>query len=180
MWPAFVVAVVIDGIIGHALPPSGDAQSVTAAVLLGSFLSLGAVVLLSVPIGYLVRRARPDLPRIVARDYGGTLAIAGVTLVLLLIGLGHRPSVLAEHRAMRDAIVRAQAFIGDRAPDEYRRNLAMVDTVVIQPRAIYRVCVNSAVRPRTYCVVVRRFMPLASSVSFAGYEPNTSFAAGTR
>jgi hypothetical protein len=80
---------------------------------------------------------------------------------------------------MRDAIVRAQAFIGDRAPDEYRRNLTMVDTVVIEPRAIYRVCVNSAVRPRTYCVIVRRFMPFGSSVSFAGYEPNTSFAAGT-
>jgi hypothetical protein len=179
MWPAFIAAIVIDAIIGHALPPSGDAQSVTAAVLLGAFLNLGAVVLLSVPIGYFVRRARPDLPKVVARDYGGTLAIAGVTLALLFIGLAHRPSVVAERQAMRDAIVRAQAFIGDRAPDEYRRNLTMVDTVVIEPRAIYRVCVNSAVRPRTYCVIVRRFMPFGSSVSFAGYEPNTSFAAGT-
>lgn len=180
MWPVFVAAIVVDGLIGHALPPSGDAQSVTAAVLLGAFLNLGAVVLLSAPIGYLLRRVRPDLPRVVARDYGGTLAIGGVTLVLLVIGLAHRPSVLAERQAMHDAIVRAQAFIGDRAPDEYRRNLTMVDTVVIQPGSIYRVCVNSAVRPRTYCVIVRRFMPFASSVTFAGYEPNDAFAAGTQ
>ncbi len=179
MWPAFVAAIVLDGLIGHALPPSGDAQSVTGAVLLGSFLNLAAIVVLSVPLGYLLRRARPDLPRVVARDYGGTFAIGAISLALLVVGLAHRPAMIAERQAMHDAIVRAQAYIGDRAPDEYRRNLTTVDTVVIEPGSMYRVCVNSAVRQRTYCVIVRRWMPLASSVTFAGYEPNAAFASGT-
>ena len=56
---------------------------------------------------------------------------------------------------MQDAIKRAQAYIGDRAPAEFRRNLAYVDTFAIQPGSIYRTCVPSDYRRRTYCVIVK-------------------------
>jgi hypothetical protein len=79
---------------------------------------------------------------------------------------------------MRDATARAQAWIGDRAPATFRRNLERVTTFAIQPGSIYRSCVPSTDGDRTYCVIVKTQLPFARSVSFAGYEPNSLFAAG--
>jgi hypothetical protein len=87
---------------------------------------------------------------------------------------------LLEHqRAMRDAIARAQAWIGDRAPAEFRRNVEFVSTLAIEQGSIYRTCVPSDDRTRTYCVIVKTHLPFARSVSFDGYESNAVFSAGT-
>ena len=80
---------------------------------------------------------------------------------------------------MQDAITRAQAWIGDRAPAEFRRNLEFVSTVAIEPGRVYRTCVPSVDGRRTYCVIVNTNLPFAQSVSFAGYESNAVFAQGT-
>ncbi len=178
LWPAFAAAIVVDAILGHALPPSGETQTVLAAALAGCVLNLIAVVLLSRPVGVLMRRARPDLPRVVARDYGGTVVVLMITAGLLLAGVLHRPSVLEHKRAMHDAIARAQAWIGARAPAEFRRNVEFVSIFAIEPGNIYRTCVPSEDRTRTYCVIVKTHLPFARSVRFDGYESNSVFAAG--
>lgn len=178
LWPVFIAATVLDGVIGHALPVAGETQGVLGAALIGCFLNLMGIVVLSVPVGALLRRRRKDLPRIVARDYGGTLTLLAITAILLAAGLIHRPSVQSHARAERDAVARAQAWIGDRAPDEFRRRMSLVDVYAIQPGSIYRVCMPSASSSRTYCVVVKTRLPFAQSVSFDGYEPNSVFAAG--
>jgi hypothetical protein len=178
LWPAFVGALFADAVIGHVWPPAGETQTLVGAALIGCFLNLIAVVLLRAPGAALIRRRRPDLPRVVARDYAGTVAIVLITAVLLIVGLAHRSTIMANRQAMNDAIARAQAFIGDRAPAEFRRNIAHVDTYAIEPGRIYRTCVPGQATRRTYCVVVRTQMPFARSVSFAGYEPNADFAAG--
>lgn len=177
--PAFVIATAVDAAIGHALPMSGETQTFLAALLAAWFLNLFAVLLLCIPLGAIYRKLRPDMPKVVARDYAGTTAVVLVALTLLILGLAHRPSIIANERAMRDAIVRAQAWIGDRAPAEFRRNIAHVSTVVIEPRNIYRTCVPSDRSARTYCVIVKRNLPLARSVSFDGYESNAVFSQGT-
>jgi hypothetical protein len=179
LWPAFVGMTIVDGVVGHVLPPAGETQSVPAAALLGLVLNLLAVLLLSRPLGTALRRLRPDLPVMVARDYAGTGAVLCVGIALLAAGVAHRPFVLARQRTMQDAIARAQAWIGFRAPDEFRRNLRLANTVAVQAGSIYRTCVPSDDRKRTYCVVVKSRLPFASSVSFGGYEPNSLFAAGT-
>ena len=176
--PTIIVAIVADAIIGHLLPPAGETQTIFAAALLGAFLNLLAVLLLRVPVSALLRRRRPDLPRVVARDYAGTIAVTLVSALLLLAGLLHRPTIVANRDAMNDAITRAQAFIGDRAPAEFRRNLQHVSTYTIEAGRIYRTCVPSARSTRTYCVVVKTNMPFAQSVAFAGYESNADFARG--
>jgi hypothetical protein len=176
--PALVVATVADAVIGHMLPPAGESQTLFAAALLGAVFNLLAVLLLRVPFSVLLRRRRPDLPRVVSRDYAGTVAIAFVSAVLLLAGLLHRPTIVANRSAMRDAITRAQAWIGDHAPAEFRRNVARVSTYVIEPRRIYRTCVPSSSTSRTYCVVVKSKLPFGQSVTFAGYESNADFARG--
>jgi hypothetical protein len=179
LWPAFAALIVVDAVIGHLLPPAGEKQSIAAAALAGLVLNLIGVILLSRPLGALLRRRRPDLPAPVARNYGGTIVVAAVTAVLLGAGLAHRSSITSEQQTMRDAIVRAEAWIGDRAPDQFRRNVKLIDTVAIQPGSIYRMCVPGAHARRTYCVIVDTTLPFARSVRFAGYEPNSSLAAGT-
>jgi hypothetical protein len=178
LWPTFIAATVVDGVIGHALPPAGDTETVPAAVLAGLVLNLIAVVLLSRPLGALLRRLRPDLPVLVARNYAGTGAVLLVTAVVLCAGLSHRPTLIAQQRVFNDALARAEAFIGVHAPAEFRRNLMHMDTFTIEPGSIYRSCVTSPDGARTYCVIVKDHLPLARSVSFDGYEPNSVFAEG--
>jgi hypothetical protein len=178
LWPAFVIAILADAVIGHALPPAGESQTLLAGALSGCVLSLIFLLLLSRPLGALLRRSRPDLPKVVARDYAGTFAVVAVAGALLLAGIVHRPSVLEHERAMRDAIARAQAWIGDRAPAEFRRNLEFVSTFAIEPGSIYRTCVPNDDRNRTYCVIVKTHLPFERSVSFDGYESNAVFSAG--
>ncbi len=178
LWPAFIVATAADGLIGHLLPPAGESQRVISALLMGLVLNLIGVILLATPVGALVRRARHDLPTVIARDYGGTIVVVAVAGGLLGAGLLHRSSVLADQRSFRDATVRGQAFIGDRAPARFRANTAAASTFAIQEGSIYRVCVPSIDHRQTYCVIVNTLLPFARSVSFGGYEPNWMFASG--
>jgi hypothetical protein len=178
LWPAFVVATVADAVLSHELPPSGETETLGAAALAALVMNLIGVVLLSWPIGTLVRRKRPDMPVVVARNYAGTMVVAAVTAVLLLAGLLHHASVVADRAAMREAIVRAQAWIGDRAPGRFRRNLQYVSTFPIQTGSIYRACVPSTDGRQTYCVIVNTKLPFERSVRFGGYEPNSVFSEG--
>ncbi len=179
LWPSFIALIAADAVIGNALPPAGSAESLMAAGLLALVTNLLAVLLLSRPLGMLLRRLRPDMPTLVARDYGGTAVILAVTAVILLAGLAHRGAIAASERATHDAITRAQAWIGDRAPDEFRRNLQFVSLLAIQPGTIYRACVPNRTGTRNYCVIVNRSLPFGQSVTFSGYEPNSVLAAGT-
>lgn len=177
MWPAFIVLTVLDAVVGHELPPLGDGQSFGSALLVGMVLNLIAVVLLRRPLGAVLRRRRRDLPWIVAGDYGGTAAVLMVSVLLLAVGLAHRPARMAGQREMADATARAQAFIGDRAPAAFRRDLQLISTIQIDA-GVYRSCVVSQDHARSYCVIVKTRLPLQQSVSFDGYEPNSTFSVG--
>src|ERR1700739_2851545 len=155
LWPTFVLAVFADGVIASVRPFVGDSQSFGGGVLAGLIINLLGVMLLSVPVGALIRRARPDMPAQVARNYGGALVVVVLTAGLLAIGMVHHTGVLSDQRVLDDAIVRAEAYIGDRAPAEFRVNAAHTDTYIIQPGVIYRTCVPSRYRPRYYCVIVK-------------------------
>jgi hypothetical protein len=178
LWPSFVVLTLADAVVGHLLPPAGETETLAAAGLLALVANLLGVILLSRPLGGLIRRFRADIPGFIARDYGGTVVVLGLTSVLLVAGLVHRPALRAREHDMHDAVVRAQAWIGDRAPDQFRRNLAYVSVFAIQPGTIYRACVPSIDRTKSYCVIVNRRLPFERSVKFSGYEPNASLAAG--
>ena len=178
LWPAFAAATIADAAIGHALPAQEDSQSLGATAVAALVLNLLGVILLSRPVGMLIRRHRRDMPLLIARNYGGTVVVAAITAAFLTVGLAHHQAVVSNQRAMRDAIVRAQAWIGDRAPPTFRRNVQFVDMFAIEPGRLYRACVPSEDGRHTYCVIVNDRLPLQRSVRFSGYEPNASFAAG--
>ena len=179
LWPSFVAA---DRRRRRRRPPApagGHDRDVVAAALLGLVVNVIAVILLSRPLGMLLRRVRPELPMVVARDYAGTCVVFVVAAGLLV--RRHRAPTAdrgapARHR---DAIARAQAWIGDRAPDTFRRNLQFVSLLAIEPGTIYRACVPSLDGKRSYCVIVNRDLPFQNSVTFSGYEPNSVLGAGT-
>lgn len=180
LWPAFVILTMADGVVGHLLPVAGINQSWAAGAVAGLCLNVVGVILLSRPLGMLIRRLRPDFPQVVARNYGGTLVVIAVFVGFACAGLVHRQSVMADRSAMREAVARAQAWIGDRAPSPFRRHLGLVDTFAIEPGSLYRTCVpNLSPGPaRAFCVVVNLQAPFARSVRFAGSEPNYLFGQG--
>jgi hypothetical protein len=174
MWPAFALALVADTVIGVRLPAAGDSQSLLAAAVAALVLDVLGVVALSRPLGRLVRRARPDLPAVVARDYGGTVALSLIAAVLLALGINHHQTIVADRHSQARAIARAQAYIAARAPREFRRGVEWVSTFAIQPGRLYRACVPSTVGTRFYCVIV----DLEGGVRFGGSEPNSTFSQG--
>jgi hypothetical protein len=176
LWPAFIATIAVDGLIGHLWPLAGDSQSLVSGAMAGLVLNLLAVLLLSRPGASLLRRARGDLPVVVARNYAGTSAVLAISAALAAAGALHHATVVANQHAMRDAIARAQAWIGDRAPQAFRRNVEQLNTYPIEPGSIYRTCVPSNDGARSYCVIVRVQLPFARSVRFDGYEPNALFA----
>lgn len=178
MWPAFALLTVLDAVIGTALPPAGDGWDVIGAGLFAGFANLAAIVALSVPLRHLIRRRRPDLPTIIAADYAGTATMVAIAAVLLVAGVIHRPTVQADQRAMADAVTRAQAYIGARAPAQFGSNVQYVNTYVIQPGSLYRICVPNVAGDQLYCVVVHEKLLFARSVSPAGSEPNSVLGAG--
>jgi hypothetical protein len=178
LWPTFTAATVLDGVLVHALPTTGTGEDVFGGVVLGMVLNVLAVVLVSRPGGLLLRRPRPDLPVAVARDYAGTYGVLMVTAALLAAGLIHHPTLVGQQRTLDEVVARAEAYIGDRAPVPFRANAGRTDTFTIEAGIVYRTCVLNLRDTETFCVIVRPRMPFAQSVTFAGYEPNSTFAQG--
>ncbi len=180
LWPSFFVLTIADAAIIHDLPLSGDGpENIVGAWLLGCIASLLAIVLLAGLAGRLVRRLAPDMPKVVARNYGGTLVTLAVTLVLLAAGLLHHPAIAADRRALQDATARAQAYIGTHAPPRFQANLMLLDTLIVVPRVIYRVCAIDRAHTQDYCVIVNRHQPFGRSVHYTGSEPNGVLGQGT-
>jgi hypothetical protein len=155
MWPAFVLALVVDAVLLRALPIAGDtAPDVFAAALLGFFFNLMAVAVGAPLLGRLVVRRRwPGLPNVVADDRAGTALIAGLAAVLLVIGLVHRPVVQAHARAFDLQAAAAREFVLQRAPARFRAHVNRMDTWKQGP-GLYRTCVPGPNGRRSFCVFV--------------------------
>src|SRR3954449_8312348 len=79
MWPAFVVGVIVDAALVHALPIAGEtAPEAFGAILLAFFFNLVAVAIGAPLAGRWLRRRRPGLPKVVADDRAGTALVAGL------------------------------------------------------------------------------------------------------
>jgi hypothetical protein len=178
MWPTVIGAVAFDAVAGTHWPPVGGHPTWLAAAILGATLTLLAVAFGS-SIGQMaVRLVRPDLPRIVARDYAGTVGVLAVTALLLAAGLANHGQAVADAAALQDATSRGVAWIGDHAPAPFRANLRAANTYAVQPPRLYRVCVPDLRAIRTFCVVVDRSAPFGAGVRPDGYTPNSVLTQG--
>jgi hypothetical protein len=177
--PLLVVLTAADALLVHLLPLSGEGRTdLFGALLLASFLNLMAVAALAPFLAIGLRRLRPDLPRVVARDAAGAVLVAVVTAGLLGAGLLHHGTLVRDRHALADAQARGQAWIGAHAPAAFRRHVALADTVAIVEGHVFRTCVPSMTGPRAWCAIVRTDVRFPGGVRFAGGEPNAVFQRG--
>jgi hypothetical protein len=154
MWPAFLLALVVDALLLHFLPIAGDrGPSLFPALLLAGFFNL-AVVAVGAPLaGTVLRRRRPGLPRVVADDRAGTVLLGCLALALLAVGLAHRPTVQAEAREFERQAASARRYIAAVAGRPFHDNLDRMDSVKHGPD-LYRTCVPGDDPRRAFCVIV--------------------------
>jgi hypothetical protein len=138
-WPTFVGVTALDTAVIALLPFYGDGTDALGAFLLAVFVNLVAVAVVAPVAGLVVVHARPDLPRIVARDYAGTAVLALASLALVAAGLAHRSTLASDRADVRAALAGVHAYVLSQAP-AYRAGLGYVDTVRIENN-LYRACV---------------------------------------
>jgi hypothetical protein len=137
-WPAFIGLTALDTAVIALLPFYGDGTDAIGAFLLALFINLVAVAVVAPLVGLVVARVRPDLPRIVARDYAGTAALSFAAAAVLAAGLAHRSALAGDRADVRAALAGVHAYVLSQAP-AYRSGLAQVDTVRVD-HDLYRAC----------------------------------------
>jgi hypothetical protein len=142
-WPAFGVLTLADAVLVARLPFHGDGPDVLGAVLFAGFVNLLVVAVAAPLAGMLVRRRRPDLPRMVARDYAGTALLVLAFATLAAAGLAHRAGRRAEHADRAAALAATHAYVAAQAP-----GFRSPPDIVRLENDYYRVCVyGSEARP---------------------------------
>jgi hypothetical protein len=173
--PLAAVVTVADALLIHFRPLAGDGRTnLLAALLLAAFLNLVAVAALAPVVGMGWRRARPQLPAIVARDRAGVLLVLLVAAAVVVGGTLHHGTLRRNADALSDAHARAVAWIGTYAPAPFRRHLDLADTIAVVPGSVYRTCAPDPARRRAWCVVVH----LHGAIRHDGGTPNAVFEAG--
>src|SRR4051794_32917725 len=153
MWPAFVVLTFVDAAVLSIIPfYEGAPDRFVGALLLVGFANLFAVALLAPLAGRLLRRRRPDLPRVVAVNYAGTTLVVALAVALLAGGIAHRPAARAADAERRGVFGGVHDYVLSQAP-ERRARLGEIDTVEIEPH-LFRACVPTDDVKRWLCLYV--------------------------
>jgi hypothetical protein len=172
-WPAFVVLTVVDGVLLVVLPFTGDGSELVAGLLIAGFANLFAVAVLAPLAGAAVRRRRPDLPRLIARDYAGAWLLVGLSVLLLAGGLLHRPAVV-DARADEQAVAAGvHDYVIAQAP-AYRDGLGTVDAMQLEPD-LYRACVPGEDPNRWLCLFVSTDQRPAGITRDPDQAPNSAY-----
>jgi hypothetical protein len=151
-WPAFFALTLADGVVLALLPFYGEGPGgYFPGLLLAGFFNLVAVAVGAPLAGRLLRRRRPDLPRMVASNYAGTALVVGVFLAMVVGGILHRPATRADERDRIAVLGSVRAFVASQRP-ELRGHLGATDIMRLEDR-LYRACVPQ--RPQRWlCLFV--------------------------
>jgi hypothetical protein len=152
-WPAFAVFVVVDGVMFDRLPASGNGGDLAGGLLLSGLVNLLVVALLAPLAGRLLRRGRPDLPRVVANDYAGTSLVVAAASALACLGVAHRPSVIAYARAFQTQSEAVRAYVLEHRDAVQRRDLSRADSLRLDDN-YFRTCVPGRDPARALCLFV--------------------------
>ena len=101
----------------------------------------------------LLRRRRPDLPKVVAQDFTGAAAVLLVTLGLLAGGLVHAPVRAEAERDLAAQAGAARRYASARAPEPFRQHARAMTTLKLEDE-LYRTCVPGDDPKRWFCMYV--------------------------
>jgi hypothetical protein len=153
LWPSFIVLTLAEGIALEVLPVTGAGPGgVVPGVLLAGFANLFCVAVIAPFAARRLRRRRPDLPRVIADNYAGTALLCALATAMLVLGLVHRPSVVAEQDARRAQFGAVHDYVAAQAP-EYRAGIALADAMRLE-EDLYRTCVPGPDPKRWLCLFV--------------------------
>jgi hypothetical protein len=173
LWPTFLVVTVLEMLLLHWLPLSGERTGLMAALLLAACLNLIAVVLVGGLGGAALRRRRRDLPKVVADDYAGTAGLVLVAVVFVAVGLAHRPQTAAEHQAFGEQSLAAQRWIEANGDLFERAHVGAATTLRIDAD-LYRTCFPTLQPRRWLCLIVDTAVSPPRVKPDPNHESNTS------
>jgi hypothetical protein len=153
LWPAFAAVTLLEVPLLHWLPLAGERTGVIGALLLAGSLNLIAVALLGGLGGVALRRRRRDLPKVVADNYAGTAALALVAAVFVVVGLAHRPELVAQREAFGEQSLAVRRWIEANADGFERAHVDAATTLRIDAD-LYRTCVPTRQPRRWLCLIV--------------------------
>ena len=175
LWPTFAAATLADTVLLHQLPMAGDGPTGwVPAFLLAGCLNILAVAGLGQIGGWLLRRRRRDLPKVVADDRAGTVVVLLVSAMFLGLGIAHRPALRDHEDDVAAQALAMRHWMASQAPPEYRSRVDAADTLQIADD-LYRTCVPGPDPDRWLClyldtsdrpVTARRDTSGASNASF--------------
>ena len=174
MWPAFAVLTLVDAVLIHTFPLAGAATGLVGGLLLGAFFNLLAVAVAAPLVAILVRRHRPDLPRVVAVDYVGTVLLLGVTATFLAIGLAHRSTILDSQDALALQAHAAGRYVAAQGAPDHRANVHQMTTLQLEDQ-LFRTCVPGDDPDRWLCLFVDTSTAPAGVTLDDSRESNASF-----
>ena len=167
LWPTFAVVTALEIPLLHWLPLAGERTGVVGALLLAGSLNLIAVTLVGGLGGVALRRRRRDLPKVVADDYAGTVALALVAAVFVAVGLAHRPELADQREAFDEQSLAVRRWL-DAHADGYERAHAGAATTLRVDADLYRTCVPTRDARRWLCL----FVDTATSPPGVKPDPN--------
>lgn len=162
MWPTFVLATLIDGLLIHRLSPVGqDSLDLVLSLLVATF---GNIVLIGAVGPWLGRRiwkrrpaAAPSTPpkaqlEVLIDRIGTGLLVAG-TFGLLVAGLANRPTIVVETEQRERGARLLEQYVHDHPDEELLRNLEASDTRRYAD-GYYRSCIPHDDRERWTCFII--------------------------
>ncbi len=153
LWPAFVVVTVVEIGLLHWLPIAGEGTGFVAGLLLAGCLNVIAIAVLGNLGGVVLRRMRPDLPKVVAENYAGLGALGLVGTAFLVAGLVHRPELAADRAAFAEQSRAVRLWVQAHGDDFARARVDSADSVMVDDD-LYRTCVPGPDPKRWLCLIV--------------------------
>ncbi|MDP8967223.1 MAG: hypothetical protein M3N04_01340 [Actinomycetota bacterium] len=153
LWPAFVVVTVVEIGLLHWLPIAGEGTGFVAGLLLAGCLNVIAIAVLGNLGGSVLRRVRPDLPKVVAENYAGLGALGLVGTAFLVAGLVHRPELAADRAAFAEQSRAVRLWVQANGDDFARAHVDSADSVMVDDD-LYRTCVPGPDPKRWLCLIV--------------------------
>jgi len=177
LWPTFAAATVVDAAIMHWLPIAGEGTNWVPALLLAGSLNVAAVALLGGLGGFVLRRLRPGLPKVVADDRAGTAVLAALVATYVAAGLVHAPEIDARHDAFSAQSLAVRRWIDANGDSFARAHVDRADSIRLE-QDLYRTCVPRSERLRYLCLIVDTSTSPPRINRDASRESNAKFNGG--
>jgi hypothetical protein len=174
LWPTFVIATVLEMVLLHVLPVQGDATGWVGALLAAGCLNLLAVVVVGGLGGVVLRRRRPHLPKVVADDYAGTVALGLMAAAFVVAGLVHAPQIADREEAFAAQSLAVRAWIAAHGDAYARAHVGRANSIMLDEN-LYRTCVPARDPKRPLCLIIDTSASPPKVRRDPSREPNSGF-----